>query len=85
MRAAVGSGGLRLAVWRAVSMGRADIGRAELPSYLTYREDVLVFDVGTFLREAGLRDTPQTRRDVETIAARLVVRLYPEARRLRVE
>ena len=66
-------------------MGRTDIGQTELPSYLVYQGDVLVFDVGAFLREAGLRDTPQTRGDVETIAARLVGRLYPEARYMRVQ
>ena len=66
-------------------MGRMDVGRADLPTYLAYQGDVLVFDVGTFLREAGLADKPQTRRDVETIAVRLVGRLYPEARHMRVQ
>ena len=51
-----------------------------LPNYLSGDpEGTMVFDVPTFLREAGLADTPERRRDVGVIALRVVRDTYPGA------
>ena len=56
-----------------------------LPNYLSGDpEGTLVFDVPTFLREAGLPDTPERRRDVGEIALLVVRDTYPEARTVMV-
>lgn len=56
-----------------------------LPSYLSGDpQGILQFDVATFLREAGLTDTPERRRDVGEIAIRVVRDTYPEARMILV-
>ena len=49
----------------------------DLPAYLSVDEGMLHFDVPTFIREAGLADTPATREDVTAIAAAVLRDWWP--------
>jgi hypothetical protein len=61
------------------------MGHRSLPTYLSGDpEGILQFDAAAFIREAGMVDSVERRRDVGEIALRVVRDSYPRARMVMV-